>query len=109
MPFLPDSLAAWRTGNFAATLARELAALPPDALPLPLLMGNHTDDGNRQVMILKVTEENDTIEVDIGVFFEEISAGCSCGDEPPSQPAYGELSLTLDKQTAKAAFRLRPS
>ena len=100
---LPLSLAAWGGDAFAATLKAELGAVPPAELPLHrLARTGHALDTKVSVTLLKSRETADAIEVRLGVFFEEILPGCSCGDEPEPQPAYGELVLHIDKATARA-------
>jgi hypothetical protein len=56
------------------------------------------------VTLISSWETGRAIEARLGVFFEEILPGCSCGDEPQPQPAYGELMLHIDRVTALAVF-----
>ena len=44
------------------------------------------------------------IQAKVGVFFNEIIGGCSCGDDPLSENAYCELQVSIDKVTAEAEF-----
>ena len=100
---LPLTLAAWGGDAFAATLKSELGALPPAELPLHRLASTgHALDTRVSVTLLESRETADAIEVRLGVLFEEILPGCSCGDEPEPQPGYGELTLQIDKATARA-------
>jgi hypothetical protein len=58
------------------------------------------------VTVIAARETAGSIEVRLGVFFEEILPGCSCGDEAQPQPAYGELTLRIERATALARFAL---
>jgi hypothetical protein len=105
MPRLPRSLAAWRSDAFAAALKAEVQALGPVALPLHRLASTgHALDTQVSVTLIGSWESEGTIVVRLGVFFEEILPGCSCGDEPEPQPAYGEMVLSIDKSTAQVLF-----
>ena len=93
MPRFPSSLAAWPSAAFAQILKREIEALPPAVLPLEqgLSGGNYLADESVSVSVLRIEEEGGFIRVHLGVFFSEINAGCSCGFDPVSQPAYCEF------------------
>ncbi|MFY9976355.1 MAG: glucosamine--fructose-6-phosphate aminotransferase [Chromatiaceae bacterium] len=100
---LPLTLAAWGGDAFAATLKAELGALAPAELHLHRLASTgHALDTRVSVTLLESRETADVIEARLGVFFEEILPGCSCGDEPEPQPGFGELMLQIDKATARA-------
>lgn len=103
---LPESRNAWGGDDFAATLKRELGALPPGSLPLArgTTQGGHVDDGDIAVTVLDAVEDTDAIRVRAGVFFTEVVPSCSCGDEPLETNAYCVLSIGIDKATAVAAF-----
>jgi hypothetical protein len=103
MPRLPLSLAAWGSDIFAVTLKGEVIALTPAELPLHRLSSTgYVLDSGVTVTLLESRETDGTIEALLGVFFEEIVPGCSCGDEPEPQPVYGELVVRIDKVTAHA-------
>lgn len=102
---LPKSLAAWGSGRFAATLQEEIQSLGPAALCLQALSSTgHPLDTGHSVTLMKVQEAGGHIRVTLGVFFEEIVPGCSCGYESDPEPAYGELSVTIDTATALASI-----
>lgn len=102
---LHRSLADWGRETFAETLGAEVSALPPWALPLHQLASTgHPLDTRVTVTLLSSWETGATIEARLGIFFEESLPGCSCGDEPEPQPAYGELRLRIDRVTALAVF-----
>jgi hypothetical protein len=105
---LPRSRCAWPDETFSTTLKAEIEALPAGSLPLDqaTVNGWHVDDSHITATVLRVADDANTITADLGIFFAEIIAGCSCGDEPQSQHAYCELRLSIDKNTGVAKFFL---
>jgi hypothetical protein len=100
-PRLPASLAAWGTSAFADTLKAELAALGPGCLPLHRLASTgHALETRLALALLSARDSGGRIEARLGVHFDELLPGCSCGDEAEPQPAYGELALAIDKTSA---------
>ncbi len=79
---------------FADTLKAEIEALPAGSLPLDkaTLTGWHIDDSHITATVLRAEDDATRIAADVGIFFTEIIAGCSCGDEPQSQGNYCELA-----------------
>jgi len=104
MPKLPNSLNTWPSETFAQTLKSEIEELKPSTLPLA--QGKYVDDDHLKVSVLTVTEGEQTIEANLGVFYHEIVAGCSCGDDPMTQDAYCEMQVSLNKATADAEFKV---
>lgn len=102
MARLERSLNAWGDESFARVLKEEIEALTPAALPLT--SGTGYMDGDISITLLNAAEERGAIRARIGIFFNEILAGCSCGDEPTPTSAYCELQVSIDKATAEAAF-----
>ena len=103
---LPRSLHAWPGGTFADTLKAEIEALPAGSLPLDkaTLTGWHIDDSHITATVLRVADDTTSICADVGIFFAEIIAGCSCGDEPQSQGNYCELQVIINKGNGSATF-----
>lgn len=79
-----------------------------EASVLPLdkgtTQGGLVDDSNISATIINFTEEEGYIQAKVGVFFNEIIGGCSCGDDPLSENAYCEIQVSIDKATAEAEF-----
>lgn len=100
--FWPQALAAWSTPAFAEHLKAALEALPAAALPLftvwPLA------DTPIQVSVLGSEADTEQVVVRCNVFFNEVMAGCSCGEEPQLQSAALRLQVTLDRRTAGVIF-----
>ncbi|MBU0500500.1 MAG: glucosamine--fructose-6-phosphate aminotransferase [Gammaproteobacteria bacterium] len=107
MARLEKTLNAWGDETFAQTLKGEIEALPSASLPLASGTGYVEGDGF-SVTILHAAADREAIRARIGVFFSEIMAGCSCGDEPVPTSAYCELLVTIDKSTAEAIFTPMP-
>lgn len=107
---LPESLRAWGGDAFAATLKRELGALPSGALPLHpgTTQGGYVDDGDIAVTVLDATEDARCIQARVGVFFTEVVPSCSCGDEPLAVNAYCAVRIGIDRDTAEATFAVVP-
>ena len=108
---LRDSLRAFGTDAFAATLKRELEALPPGTLSLDRAAahGGRVSEGPVTVTVHGAADAGAHLEARVGVFFAETIAGCSCGDEPFDQPGYCELEARIDKATGSTVFTLIPA
>jgi hypothetical protein len=106
MARLPDALRDWKSVAFAETLQRELEQLPPGTLPLlkGVAHGGLPNERDKQVMVLSFIDRQDSIQARVGVFFSEVMAGCSCGDEPVPLQAYCEIQVKIHKATAEAQF-----
>lgn len=103
---LRESLAAWGTPAFAATLKRELQRAGAGALPLQqaLAQSSAVAGDAIEVMVIGTSDDAQGIRARIGVFFSGIVAGCSCADDPTpveAQNEYCELLLTIDRRTAE--------
>lgn len=108
---LPKSVAAWPSEEFAAVLKQEVERLPSALLPLQAgLSSSSYAFGDRfSIMVIGAAEEANAIRARLGIFYEGITAGCSCADDPtPVEPQneYCEVELTIDKATGAAAARL---
>jgi hypothetical protein len=110
MPNFPGSLRDWNTAAFPDTLRSELEGLKPGILPLLMGVsrGGVPDERDIKVMVLGCAETKDSIQARVGIFFSEILAGCSCGDEPMTLNAYCELQVSITKATAEAEFTVVP-
>jgi hypothetical protein len=103
-PKFPKSLRAWQTDAFDRTLKGEVEDMNGQTLPLSAgtSQGGFVDDHRITATVLTVTDDECSIVADVGVFFTEIVAGCSCGDEPDSINAYCRMQIRIDKTTAEA-------
>jgi hypothetical protein len=84
-------------------LKKELESGTGAALPLHkgANEGGYCDASNLEVTILSLEQNAQVIRAMIGVFFTEVVANCSCGDEPLEKPAYCEMLLNIDRTTAE--------
>lgn len=85
---LTQSVAAWNSPTFAATLIDEIQALGPGHPELqPLLQAclaqtSAVADEPLSVYLLSSDEQDGRIRARLGVFYAGIVAGCSCADDP---------------------------
>jgi hypothetical protein len=110
-PTLPRSLATFGTADFEATLKEELVQLDEGDLPLQqgLRTGNAPVAGGRDVLILRVSETPQSIEIRAGIFYRSIIAGCSCADDPTpidENTEYCEVEIVIDRKNGAATFAL---
>ena len=70
----------------------------PEELPLAdaTREGGRIDPGSVQLSLLSMQEIDGGAEAVVGVLFQEIVGGCSCGDEPYASPRWCRLRLRLD-------------
>lgn len=103
-PMFQKSLRAWQTDAFDRALKGEIEDMSSETLPLNAgtSQGGFVDDSRITATVLTVTDDENSIVADVGVFFTEIVAGCSCGDEPDSINAYCRMRIRIDKATAEA-------
>jgi len=106
MPELSESLRAWGTDDFPRILKAEIECLPPGTLPLHLgtTQGGMVDDSDITATVIRHTETEGVIEARVGVFFQEIVGGCSCGDDPLTAHAHCELRVTIERGSGEARF-----
>ncbi len=105
MASLGNSLRAWNTDAFAATLKADILGLGAGVLPLhEAAAGGCIDEGNIGITVLGSRDSKTEIHVNVGVFFAEVIGGCSCGDEPAASNAYCELRVSIDKVNGHARF-----
>ena len=108
---LHDALRAWGTDAFAPTLKRAIEGLPAGALPLDraTASGGRGDDSDLTATVISAADRGAVVAARVGIFFSEIIAGCSCGDDPFAEPAYCELEVRIDKATGAAEVALGPA
>lgn len=104
---LPNSLRDWSSDRFEQSLKTELLALPLHKLPLQQgTRGGYVDGANLQISLLQQSATPAQLQVKVGVFFNEIIAGCSCGDDPVTEPVYCEMHISIDRRTGVSTFAL---
>jgi len=105
---LPDSVRAWDTTDFPATLKRELAG-HADELPLQQALSGTSAVADEAITVVLLSAQADAarIHAKVGIFFGGILAGCSCADDPTpveAQTEYCELLLMIDRTTGNATL-----
>ncbi len=108
---LDKTLSAWSTPGFADVFKQEVARLDADDLPLQqgLSNSNSVADGPVTVMIHRVAEMEDMIQVQAGIFYQGIISGCNCSDDPSlvnEVNEYCEVLFVIDKSTAATTVAL---
>jgi hypothetical protein len=108
MSQLPKSLSAFGSSAFNQVLKRELADFKSGDFPLhkAITQGGLVDDKEISFSILNSIEKEQDIDVKLGVFFNEIVGGCSCGDPPMQVTNYCELLIKINKQTSETLITL---
>ncbi len=106
MTLLPQSLNAFGSAEFNQTLKNELCQLDITKLPLQqaTTQGGIVDDKEIMVSIYSSMDEGRVIKVTMAIFFEEIVAGCSCGDPIMNIHNNCDLLLEINKKDAQAKF-----
>jgi hypothetical protein len=108
---LKNSLQFWRAEDFQGNVKREIEDIDPSLLPLQqgLSQGSHVVDEPIKAMIIKISEEKDSVKVKAGIFFQSIIAGCSCSDDPTpidTNQEYCELEFIIDISSGEATVKL---
>jgi len=108
MPKLLDALQESKPGVFEKALKHELENLPAGTLPLEkgTNRGGFVDDSDISVTVIRVKQNQNSIQAKVGVFFTEIIVGCGCGDDPMPENAYCEMHIIIDRTTFAARFEV---
>lgn len=107
---LEKALHAWGTPGFEEVLRQELVR-HIEELPLQqgLSLSNYVSDGPVTVLINKVSEWENAIQIQVGIIYQGIIGGCSCADDPTpvnENTEYCELLLNIDKAGAATTISL---
>jgi len=108
MLIFKKSLEHYNTDIFAKTLKSEIENLPTGSLPLHkgTTQGGMVDDSDISATIIKFSANETAVQAKVGVFFNEVIGGCSCGDDPLSENAYCEILLLIDQETGEVSFAI---
>jgi hypothetical protein len=108
MVFLKQSLTDWGTEQFVNSFKQEVESLKNGDLPLAegASISGYVDDSNLAVTLKSQCQTDKAIIIEFGIFFEEIIAGCSCGDDSPTENSYCEMCVAIDKHSGEAVFKL---
>ena len=105
---LSKTCESWPSADSASVLKDEIKHLDAGSLPLQQFttQGGIVDDADISVTVLGLDDQGDEIRAKVGVFFTEVVGGCNCHDDPVLANAYGELRLSINRQTAEVAFNI---
>ena len=111
MFYLPLTLQAWNSEDFANTLKQEVRTLDPELLPLQqgLQYSSYAISDRLAMSVLNVTHDEKTITVKAGLFYNGIIAGCSCSDDPtPTDETteYCDVLFYINRKTAETRVEL---
>jgi len=108
MTILKRSLQSYPDKEFSKVLKAEITELGEGKLPLHkgTAQGGIVDDSNLSVTVINHSADDNFIQAKVGVFFNEVIGGCSCGDDPLSENAYCELQVLIDRKTAQTSFQI---
>ncbi len=106
MTQLPLSSEHCDSQAFKHSLKLAIENLDPGSLPLHSFttQGGQVDNKQITATIMQIDELEKLIHARVGIFFTEVVGGCSCGDDPYSVNAYGELLVVIDPVSADASF-----
>jgi len=102
------SLNAFSKPNFNTVLKQQLLDLNIDYMPLYKLttQGGKIDNKNINFSIYSSKELERCIQIKIAVFFDELVAGCSCGDPIIKIANNSEMFLQINNLTAEINFKI---
>ena len=116
---LPKTLLAWDTPEFRTVLQREFGQLgskyPPlqTALQQALQHSSIALHDEIQVILLTSSADQDSIQVQAGIFYSGLIAGCNCADDPSSaedkKNEYCEIRLKIERFDARCQIQLTHS
>ncbi len=110
MTFLPQSLAAFDSDRFTATLKQELVAQQAFATILQqgMQFGSCALLEDVDILLNKVEHDDEHIHIHIGVFYHSIISGCNCADDPSPVETineYSEIHIRIDRRTGSAILK----
>ena len=108
---LYQTVQVFGSDDFKKISKEEIQNIDPTLLPLQqgLSHSSYVADDDISVIILNVSERNDTLHIKTGIFYSGIIAGCSCSDDPTPtdvQNEYCELQFEVNKNTAETSVKL---
>lgn len=111
MIVLKNTLLALNTADINNVAKDEITNIDPSLLPLQkgLSLSSYVGKTPFSTIILKVTDEIDTVIIKVGIFYTGIIAGCSCSDDPSpvdEQNEYCEFQFTIKKESAETEVTL---
>lgn len=111
MLFLPLSVQAWGSDDFASTIKKEVCSLDADLLPLQqgLQYSSYAICDQLSMSILNICHDDEIITVKAGLFYNGVIAGCSCSDDPTPTDVtteYCDVIFCINRNTTEASVEL---
>jgi len=108
---LPLSLEAWSSDSFDTIFKREICSLDANLLPLQqgLQHSNYAVSDKLAVIILNAEQDDTSINIKAGLFYNGIVAGCNCADDPTpvdETNEYCEVFICIDRGTSHSTIEL---
>ena len=105
---LSQLLSHYGQDSFKDALRAALKALPEGELPVQKcsMRGGNIDHDSLSISVLSVSDDEQNILAKISVFFNEVSAGGSCGFDPATESGYGEMLVRIDKDSGDTEFEV---
>jgi len=111
MIHLGKTRAAWLTPDFEDAFKREVEQLGVEELPLQqgLSQGSYASDEHLNVVVIRVSDKPEEIQVKAGIFYTGVLPGCACSDDaaPDNEyTEYCEVLFTIKLKTAETTVSL---
>ena len=108
---LSKSLQAWNTPDFEAVFKTELLSHDRSLLPLQqgLAHSSYALTDGLKVIVLNNSENENTLLIKAGIFYNGMIAGCNCADDPtPDElyPEYCEVMFAINRSNADTCISL---
>jgi len=108
---LPLSLKAWGSDSFDTIFKREICSLDASLLPLQqgLQNSSYAISDKLAVIILSADQDDRSINIKAGLFYNGIVAGCNCADDPTpvdETNEYCEVVICIDRRTSHGKIKL---
>jgi hypothetical protein len=103
---LPRTLRAWDSADLAAIFKQELAEQSHAHLPLQqaLRLSSSVLDTPITVLLQDTHATAQHLHIQAGIFYQGVTAGCSCADDPTplnENTEYCVVSLKIDRNDAQ--------
>ncbi|RUA05866.1 MAG: hypothetical protein DSY43_03605 [Gammaproteobacteria bacterium] len=105
-----EALDNFAVDGFTHAFKEAFKLLPVGDLPLSVCCqhSGNIDENSIVVTILSSAETEKIVQLKIGIFFQEVLAGCACSDDSSQamiyENGYCELTAEINKTTALISF-----
>jgi len=104
---LNKTLRACGSPDFEEVFKTEVEQLDAGLLPLQqgLSFTSYVTASQHEVIVLRVADDEESMQIKAGIFYSGVIAGCSCADDPTptgEQNEYCEMQFAINKKTGEA-------